>query len=471
MQAVSAGHPEAVAAAEEIFTRGGNAVDAAVATAFAISVVEPVASGIGGGGAALVHPADGAPTFFDYREVVNNQGELPANRTGIPGFTAGMSELHRRYGGLDWEQVLAPGIRLAHTGFIITDYLQARLQHPKAPAWGLGAGERLQQPELGETLERLAHHGWQEIYTGELAASLANAVEGIDADSLAAYRVHSAPPVRGSFADLQLLSAAAPLPGAMLIQLLQIAQAHGVGTLEPGSADWIDLLCRAQAQAEKVLHEQMGDPRFVTVPVEEIIDPQRNAVVELPDSGTHPNTTHISVVDEQGMVVSMTNTITDFWGSGQCVDGYFINNAFIRFPEFGSPANRPEPGKRSVSWSCPSIVLDAAGKPILPIGTPGGTQIIPSLASVLTQWGLQSRSLQEAITEPRFRPHRGRIYLEAGHPEVIGQQLERLGWEVTQWPSTSFGSIQSVEITQSPSGSRLTSADDPRRDGAHRISN
>lgn len=510
-QGVSAGHPLAAEAGEEILAAGGNAVDAAIATAFAVSVVEPYASGLGGGGSAIVAGSDQDPAFIDYREVVNQDGEIPDTGTGVPGFAAGMGQLHEQYGSMEWEELLAPAQELAAEGFDVSEFLALRMSQPDGQAalsdlehfapggTTLSAGDQLVQAELGETISRLASHGWEDFYTGELAQSLAGAAEGIDQASLEDYEVISTVPVTGEFGDYTLVGPPPSLPGAPMIQMLQMAEGNGIADLDPESGEYVDLLSEAWLRAEESVYSDLGDPNFVQVPLEQMIDAQSNASVDLSASAedtSHqlgeyqaagsasnvsagqrdsaappdaPNTTHISVVDEHGLSVSMTNTIMFFWGSGQMVDGYLLNNHLSRFDAIDTPANQPDPGRRTVTWSNPAMVLDAEGRPELMIGSPGGHQILNILGTVLVQWGLQDRSLEEAVATPRFRADGDLIYLEDTHSGTQIGEIENLGWDTEVWPEeqASFGSVQLLHISYDDGA--VTSVDDPRREGAHRI--
>ena len=494
-QGISAGHPLAVEAGEQILDAGGNAADAAIAAAFAVSVVEPFASGIGGGGSAIVADPEDEPTFYDYREVVNNDGELPESGTGIPGFTAGMGKLHEDYGSMEWEELLAPARELAAEGFDISEFLALRMAQPGGPeaitdlehyapgGQPLEEGDELVQQQLAQTLQTLQSSGAEDFYTGELAQSLVEDADGVDADSLADYEVIVTDPVRGEFGERELIGPPPALPGAPTIQMMQIAEANGIAELEPGSADYVDALSQAWLVAEESVMNDMGDPNFVQVPVEEMTDAQSNASIDLsayaedqPVAGgaqAHdtkaPNTTHISVVDEAGMAISMTNTIMYFWGSGENLDGYFLNNHLSRFNAIDSAANEPEPGRRTVTWSNPMMVFDAEGRPELVIGSPGGHQILNILGTVLTQWGLQGAELESAVESPRFRAEGDTLYLEASHSDEQIAALEDAGWDTEVWPDeqSSFGSVQLLEVDYGTG--ELRSVDDHRRDGAHGI--
>lgn len=489
-QGVSAGHPLAVEAAEEILQQGGNAADAAIAAAFAVSVVEPFASGIGGGGSAIVAGTEEDPVFYDYREVVNNDGDVPDSGTGIPGFTAGMGQLHEDHATLEWGELLEPARELADEGFHPSEFLAQRIQQPDGQAATsdlqqftsdgepLTSGDELVQQDLATTLGALQQNGPEEIYTGELAETMVEEVDGVDAESLADYEVLVTEPVRGEFGDRHLLGPPPALPGAPTIQMMQIAESNGIAELDPDSADYVDTLSQAWLEAEESMLNDVGDPNFVDVPVEEMTDAETNAQIDLSASaaqdpvagaGTSPNTTHISVVDDEGMAISMTNTIMFFWGSGQMVDGYFLNNHLSRFEAIDSSANQPEPGRRTATWSNPMMVLDAESRPELVIGSPGGHQILNILGTVLTQWGLQGADLDEAVQAPRFRADADSLYLEASHTDQQIADLEDLGWSTEVWPDeqASFGSVQPLEIDYD--SGQLNSVDDPRRDGAHSI--
>ncbi|GGE72007.1 gamma-glutamyltransferase [Nesterenkonia cremea] len=499
-QGVSAGHPLAVAAGEQILEEGGNAVDAAIAASFAVAVVEPYASGIGGGGSVVLAGQEGDPVFYDYREVVNNEGEIPESGTGIPGFVAGMGELYENHGSLEWAQLLEPAETLASDGFEVSEYLAERmvqedalaaisdLDHYTDGGEPLGAGEQLVQEELGATLSSLAENGWEDYYTGELAESVADQVEGIDQESLEDYEVVISDPSRGEFGDYELLAAAPSLPGPAMIQMMQIAEAQGIADMDPDSAEYVDLLSDAWLEAEDTVFTELGDPGFIEVP-DDITDAESNAEIELDaaqssdqgeqsdhgeqgyggDPGDHANTTHISVVDSDGLTVSMTNTIMFFWGSGEMVDGYFVNNHLSRFEAIDSPANEPEPGRRTVTWSNPTIVLDEEQRPVLAAGSPGGHQILNILGTVFVQWGLQGRSLEEAIATPRFRAEEDTLYIEESMPGGLVEDLEDMGWDTEVWPDemASFGSVQPLEVDYD--AGTVGSVDDPRREGAHAI--
>ncbi|QCU78734.1 hypothetical protein E7744_11695 [Citricoccus sp. SGAir0253] len=506
--AVSAAHPAAVEAGMEVLQQGGNAADAAVATAFAVGVVEPYASGIGGGGSALLAAPGQEPTAYDYREVVAQDGRIPDSGTGVPGLVAGLGRIHAEHGDLEWEQLLEPAIDLARDGFPVSDFLAQRMRADFGPASieglehyhsasgePLAAGETLVQEDLARTLDTIAEQGPEAFYTGGIAEELST-VDGLDAGTLAAYEPEEVEPVAGEFGDHEVLSAAPPLPGAVLLQQLQVAEALGVAGHAPGTAGYVDRLAEAWIAAEGSATHFLGDPDFVDVPVEQLTDPGRNAeiadrvtllsggagadgadgdggaVARAADGagGDGPveagNTTHLTVVDETGFTVSMTNTLTSFWGGAESehVGGFFLNNQLSRFESEASEANRPAPGRKSVSWSAPSMVLDAEGRPVLGLGSPGGHQIPNILSGVLVAWGLQDAPLQEAVDAPRYHLQDGVLAVEQEPSGDLARLIEERDWEVqrTEREEAVFGSVQALEVDYETG--RITGATDARRE-------
>lgn len=467
---VASGHPLASRAGMEVLEQGGNAVDAAVATAFADAVLTPSASGIGGGGVALV-ASGGEATHYEYRDVVDQSGDVPDDGVGVPGFVAGMGRLHADHGSLPWADLLEPAIRLAREGVPVSGFLAGAIatgsgqratgdlpQFRRESGGSLGEGDLLVQEDLAETMGVIAQDGPAAVYTGALVPALAE-VPGLDAESLAAYEVAVAAPAEGPVGEYTMLSAAPPLVGAAVIQMLQIAEAGGVASTDPGSAAFVDLQTRAWRVAESSVQEAIGDPAFVDVPVAELTDPARNAAIAAELDGapqalgagspgtSAENTTHISVVDAEGRAVSMTNTITNYWGSGRDVLGFFVNDSLERFDEIGDEdTNAPAPGRRSVTWSAPTILLDDESRPVLVLGTPGGQQIPNIVASVVTRWALHGEGLDEVVPADRFFYGDGVLNMESSE---LTDPLTELGWTVQVLPEsdrTRFGSVQALAV-------------------------
>lgn len=483
---ISAGHPLAVEAGAQILAEGGSAADAIVASAFAVAVVEPFASGIGGGGAAIVVPGDEQAIAYDYREEVPASGSIPPGGAGVPGFVAGMAQIHAEHGRLDWSQVLQPAIDLASDGFEVSPFLALRmdsdygpeavggLDHFTSSGTPLDAGEVLVQEDLAATMTTLAQDGPDAYYGGPLAQGVA-AVQDLDRDSLAGYEVLTAEPVRGEVGEYQILAAPPALPGVALIQMLQVAEAGGLAQAEPGSAEYMELLGEGWAVGYDTTVTELGDPRFVDVPVAELTDPDANAALARtgattsgPVSTSEPgpagagNTTHLTAVDTDGLMISMTNTITSFWGSQQYVDGYFLNNQLTRFEAIGTTgANEPQAGRRSVSWSLPAVVTDQQDRPVLGIGTPGADRIPQVMAQVISRWGLHGQGLEEAVAAPRFAYEDGQIAVESEPAGEVAADLS-VPYEVIPPEWAYFGSVQALQVDWD--SGQVSGAPDDRRE-------
>lgn len=491
---VSAGHPDAVDAGMEVLERGGTAADAAVAAATASAVVEPFTSGLGGGGAALVLEQGEQPRAYDYRDVVPADG-IPPSNTGVPGFVAGMDRLRADHGVLDLDELLAPAIALtegAEVSGLLAERLAAdagalpvgELDQYYPDGAPLPAGATMVQPELGDTLRTVAADGAASFYEGPLAEELAAAVPGLDAGSLADYQVQSTTPPSGSFGDLEVIGAAPALPGTSLIQQLQLAETLGLDELDPRSADFVHALAAAWRIAFAQQQWQLGDPDFVEVPMDELTDTRANRTLaeandlELdsvptidpgePLGGTAPNTTHITAVDADGTMVSMTNTITNFWGSRDHALGFFLNDHLRRFDLGQGGVNQPEPGRRPVTWSLPAIVADAQGRPVLGLGSPGGPRIPNILAAAIARWGMHDQELEQVVEAPRFHVEGTTLAVESGYAGLRDELLAR-GWADLTEPAGRlyFGSIQALEIDYDDG--ELRGATDPRREADHRI--
>lgn len=484
---VNAGHPVATAAGMEVLAAGGSAVDAAVAAALTVSVVEPFASGLGGGGSAVVVPAGEEPVAYDFREVVPGGG-IPSGGAGVPGLAAGLGLLHAEHGRLPWADLVEPAVRAAE-GTEVSGMLAAVIASPRGASTRgidhmrpggrpLAAGATLVQEDLAATLRTLAAEGPQSFVDGTLAASLAAAGVGVSTADLAEYRVQvSEDPPRGGFGDVEVVTVAPALPGVALIQTLQVAETAGLASEAPGSSGYLHALAASWTHALGQVEQVLGDPAFVDVPVEQLTDRAANAAAGATlgdtartvarDATGGTETTHIAVVDADGTAVSMSNTLTNFWGSGQVVDGYVLNNQMVRFSVGASGSNVPEPGRRSVSWAVPTVVLDDQGRPVLVLGSPGGERIPMVLADVLARRLLHGASLQDAVSAPRAYADGRRLDLERLPEADVRSALAQRGYEVTgpvARESWLFGSVQALEVDWE--AGTVTGARDERREAA-----
>lgn len=446
--------------AVEILRAGGNAVDAAVATAFTLAVTYPEAGNLGGGGFATLF-VDGQPYFLDYRECapataragmyLNAAGEvIPEASTvgsgaaGVPGTVAGLWELHHRFGRLPWQADLAPAIRFAQRGFYVEPLLVDRRDqwaaaHPRRTNFlsyfgALAVGRNFRQPDLAATLRRIAAAGSREFYAGHTAdliiAEMRLSHGHIQAADLRGYRPIWRDPLQGSWAGYSVITA--PPPGAGGITLLSMLAmkadlADKFAGVPLNSAQYVHLLAEIEKRVYSDRGSYIGDPAFQAVPVAQLLDSgylARRAAEVNPDHPTpikdvrpgladHHDTTHLSVVDSWGNAVSTTITLNDFFGSGQVVRGagFLLNDEMDDFSaKPGTPnglglvsgdANAIAPGKRPVSGMTPTI-LTQHGRVVLVIGTPGGGSVPPAIFQVLTNWHDFDMPLAAAVAEPRL---------------------------------------------------------------------
>jgi len=465
-------------AAREILKAGGNAADAAVATGFALAVTYPEAGNLGGGGFMTLY-MHGKPYFLDYREIapagasagmyLDASGEpvaalsLVGNlSSGVPGTVRGLAEAHRRFGRLSWRRDLAPAIRFATRGFLVTSQLIGMRDDSQAPFLdttnfehyfaGMAAGQRFRQPELAATLRRIAARGDREFYEGRTADLLLaqmhrGAVAGlIDRTDLARYQAVWREPVEGTWHGYTLVTAPPPSSGGIaLLQMLTMKQDaaalfQGVALNSP---QYLHLVSEIEKRVFADRAQYLGDPDFVQVPVRQLIDPAylgaRAAQIDplhpsplasvtpglqamateavMPGAVTlgaeKPQTTHFSIVDRWGNAVSNTYTLNGWFGSGVVVEGggFLLNDEMDDFSAkpgapnqygvVGADANAIAPFKRPLSSMTPTILLQD-GHVAMVLGTPGGSRIFTSVFQVLVDVYDFGMPLQPALAQMRF---------------------------------------------------------------------
>jgi gamma-glutamyltranspeptidase / glutathione hydrolase len=473
--AVSASRPEAVQVGIAVLDAGGNAVDAAVAVAYTLGVVEPFGSGIGGGGAMLVRPHDEEAHYYDYREVATRDGEVPASDTGVPGFVAGMAHVHERHGSVDVAELIEYAARYAEDGVQVDDYLNERLRgaahrlpihllprfFPDGAA--ITAGETLRQPEYAEALRLIQERGPEVMYEGELAEMVAEAVSGLSVEDLRGYEVLETEPAVGEFAGYQVVSGGAPVAGPALVQVLQVAERLGIADLDLGEADGVHALAQSWRVADAQRVEAVGDPSQETVDLDQLLSPDTSEAFAgaIPTDGfvdvdvaesvasTETDTTHVVVVDRAGTMVSMTNTLSNFFGSGLPVSGFFLNDQLKNFSPDPDSVNHPAGDKRPRSFITPTIVLDAEGRSVLGLGSPGGRRIPNILAQVLVRWAAHELPLEDAVLAPRFHLEGRTLEVEEGLGGGTAQDLLARGYdEVTTFVPTTeyYGGVQALTV-------------------------
>jgi gamma-glutamyltranspeptidase/glutathione hydrolase len=489
-------HPLASEVGVDILRHGGNAVDAAVAVAFALAVVHPVAGNIGGGGFMLVRLHGGAVHALDFREAaptgatrdmyVDAAGKatdasLTGPRSvGVPGSVAGLFEAHHKFGRLRWNELVAPAIRLAREGYVLDAVrshsiaLEAErlARFPASRALFLPQGEapppgtRFLQPDLARTLELLADSGPSVFYRGSIAERIAQEMARggglVTKQDLAGYRAKWRTPIEIGYRGYTIYTMPPPSGGGVtLAEILNVME--GYAPLPPfGSAELMHLQSEAMRRAYADRNALLGDPDFVTMPLARLlskayaaslrttIDPHRATPVP-PPSGVRSEgteTTHYSIVDAQGDAVSCTTTLNNDFGSAVTVTGagFLLNDEMDDFTSapgkanlFGlvqGEANAIAPGKRMLSAMTPSIVLDPAGQLFLVLGSPGGSRITTAVYQVISDVIDQRMPLAEAIAAPRLH-HQAQpdiVYVErAGFVPPSLDSLETMGHRVHAW--------------------------------------
>lgn len=420
--------------------QGGNAVDAAIATAFALAVTWPTAGNIGGGGFMVYHGEDGDATTFDFREkaalaatermylgldgqVVNNSNHFGPLAVGVPGTVAGLWLAHQRRGSLPWEDLIEPAIKLAREGIPITYSLASgfsrnanRFQQYDSSARKFfredgsfyELGDTWYQPDLAHTLELIRDNGADGFYRGENAQRLAGFMADIGGiiteEDLAQYRAVEREPIRGTYRGYEIVSMPPPSSGGVaLVQMLNILEGYDLASLGHNSADYMHVLTEAMRRAYADRAEHLGDPDFnESMPLDRLMDKEyaaelRTSIDMDSKSESSPElfaqayeseeTTHFSVVDAEGNMVSMTYTLEFGYGSAIVVDGggYLLNNElgdFNAIPgltdergNIGTAPNLVAPQKRPLSSMTPTIMAQD-GKPVFAVGSPGGKTII-----------------------------------------------------------------------------------------------
>lgn len=512
--------------AELILRQGGNAVDAAVATAFTLAVTYPEAGNIGGGGFMTLW-FDGKPYFLDYRETAPASAHrdmyLDADKqliadlslighkaSGVPGTVMGLWQAHQRFGSLPWAELLKPAIGYAKNGFIVAEnqyqYRADLLQQLEGKTnfaryfARMQAGQNFSQPELAATLTRIAKHGPADFYQGETARLIAAQMQRggglITMDDLTSYKAGWREPIITPWRDKQLVTTAPPSSGGIaLSQLLGLKQrlaAHFDG-VALNSAQYVHLIAEIEKRVFADRADYLGDPDFTAVPQQQLLDvtyldkraaeinpKQLSATTAVKPGLEGYHTTHFSILDKHGNAVANTYTLNLDFGSGVVVEGagFLLNNEMDDFSAkagvpnafgvVGSDANAIAPGKRMLSSMTPSLLVKD-GKVELVIGTPGGSTIFTSIFQVITNLYDYQLSLQDAVAAPRFHHQllpEHQITMEPYAPlqPDVQHTLIQQGYNLhTQ--SWNLGDIQAIRVT----GTEIEAVADPRSRGVARL--
>jgi len=527
---VASTSPLASRVGADVMQRGGNAIDAAVAVGLALAVTWPSAGNLGGGGFMMIRRADGNTEIIDYREraplaasrdmyldkngdVIKDASTVGYKATGVPGTVAGFALALQHHGKLKWQDVIEPARKLAADGFAVSYHTARSLRastdllskFPESNRLFLrdgkpyDEGEQFKQPELAATLTRLKEKGPREFYEGETARLIAEDMKAngglVTAQDLKEYEPTSRKPLKTTYRGYDILTMPPPSSGGVaLIEMLNMLEGYNLAELGPGSSDSIHLLTEIERRAFADRAAYLGDTDFVNVPISGLMSRDYAATLARtikPDRATpsreiregnpvayeSPETTHFTVIDAEGNVVSNTYTLNNSFGCGATArgTGILLNNEMDDFTSkpgvpnaYGllqSENNSIAPHKRPLSAMTPTIVLKD-GQVYFAIGSPGGPTIINTVFQVIVNVIDYGMNLQQAIDAPRFHhqwmPDHIR-YEPFGLNRDTRAALEKRGHAFADKPGY-MGDVEGVMIDPQ-SGIRL-GASDPRLGGA-----
>ncbi|WP_343343997.1 gamma-glutamyltransferase family protein [Terrisporobacter petrolearius] len=479
---ISTSNELATQVGEEILAKGGNAVDAAIAVAYALGVVEPYGSGIGGGGGMLIYnPSADEYKFYDYKDVAPLSQSTKKSNVGVPGFVAGMEKVFKDYGSMEFKDLIQPSINLAKNGFKVDEELEKVINVYSATLMNNSAyvnngqlikqGENLVQQDLAETLEYIKSNGAKGFYEDIIATNVSKK-SVLTADDMKSYKVDVVEPISGEFNGYNVVSAPAPFSGATLIQTIEIIEQLGKDKDLKDANNYLDALNTATDLSTYERVKKIGDPDFAnidykTMTSEENIKSLINmGNVKYQDDEESESTTHFSIVDKNGMVVSSTNTLGHFFGSETLVDGFYLNGTMSNFGKSG--INKYAPGKKPRTFTSPTIVKKGDDF-TLAIGTPGGNRIVKVLAPILVDKLYFEKDLQESINKNRVTFYsKGTILAEDNENRESIIDISTTKYPVIK--STDklyFGAVQAAGIENG----KYIGASDIRRPGKVSISN
>jgi gamma-glutamyltranspeptidase/glutathione hydrolase len=528
---VVAPQPIAAAVGADVLRAGGNALDAAIATALVQGVADPCNGGIGGFGTLLVHDAGSGHTVaYGYHgragslarpEVFADQvlGQIhghaeryevrgAVNQIGyrsvvVPGVPAGFAAAHRAHGRLPWAALFEPAIRLAREGVPLpgevyshwTDLTEPghkpgleRLQASAAcaaifaPGGALlKPGQLLRQPDYAATLERLARHGAEDFYRGEIGRAIAQDFARNDglftAEDLAAYRADAQPPVAGSYRGIEVRSAPLPASGVQVIELLHILEHFDLRALRrDGEAQYLHRVARAMLATFADRARHLGDPRFVEAPVARLTAKEYAAALAERVRGTDPitvdgldyresaHTTHNCVIDAEGNAVTLTHTLGSASGVVTPGLGFIYNNCMYQFHPYPGHPNSIAPGKSRITGAAPTLLV-RDGRPWLALGALGGTRMPTAIVNTLL--GMIEHGLRpgEAVDAPRFHAESAWLEMESRLYWRLRGELQALGWRLRPSTRGYDRAFALVFVAQREPDGTFSGGSDPRGGG------
>ncbi|NNM18374.1 MAG: gamma-glutamyltransferase [Croceitalea sp.] len=501
---------EASTIGSDIIKKGGNAFDAMVATEMALAVAYPFAGNLGGGGFMVYRTADGDVGGLDYREkaplaahkdmyldslgnVIPNMSTVGATAIGVPGTVAGIIEVHEKYGSLPLKDILEPVIALAQKGVVVTQKQAERLESYKERfvevngdstkfAQNFKPGDTIKYPELAQTLTKIMNEGRDGFYKGEVAEKISAFVQAkggfISEEDLEKYKAKWRQPIIFNYRDLKIISMSPPSSGGVTInQIFKMMEPYKVSSFGHNSVKTIQLFTEAARRAYADRNFFLGDPDFTDIPLDVLLsDDYLKARMNdfsfekaTPSSEvTYGNvqvlesmeTTHYSIVDNEGNAISATTTLNGGYGSKLYSEelGIFFNNEMDDFSSkpgipnmfglIGAEANSIAPEKRMLSSMTPTIV-EKEGQLYMVVGTPGGSTIITAVAQTILNVYEFDLSMQEAVNAPRFH-HQSLpdviMFEEVGFSEELKEALQAKGYHLLEGRTPIIGKVDAIRV-------------------------
>lgn len=473
--AVSTSNKLASEVGAKVLQAGGNAVDAAIAVAYTMSVVEPYASGIGGGGGMLIYdPSTRDYTFINYMPEAALSGTI-SNQIGVPGFVSGMQTASDMFGTLPYSELLKYAHDYAMNGFEVNEKLGYRILQAGSILYGtplasVEEGDTLEQPGVAEIIQTIIDKGSDDFYKGSIADKIV-AKTSLKKSDLSSYKAIVTDAVVDTFDKYTIASAPSPYSGVQLIQMVKLMDMYNVPSPAENASSYFNNFIKIKLATGSDRVAFSCDPAFSQknsgysahtsdAYLEKLMGSASSAYKEEEES---EDTTHISIIDRNGLTVSMTNTLSSFWGSHINVNGFFINNSLRNF---SNGINNCEPGKRGRTFISPTIITDNENDSIFAIGTPGGNIITTVLAEVIADICLYGDTPNDAINKMRFTiKSENSITVEAGKKSELLADPSGTGYYiVTSNRNESFGSINLAGYNAM--ADEFYAVADPRRTGS-----
>jgi len=515
---VSSGKFEATKIGVEILKKGGNAIDAAVAVGFAMGVAEPATSGLGGGGFMTIKTSENEkPLFLDFREfapenaypgmwsldangkIIDKENAIGAKSVSVPGEVAGLIYALENYGSLPLETILEPSIKLAEDGIVVSNMMEKMLKQytpylskcEHATKIYLNnnkaykAGDLLKNVDLACTLKAIVEDGKNAFYSGAVGQAIIETVDEkgglLTHKDLSEYQVEEKEPVVGTYRGYTIISSPPPSSGGThIIQTLNILEQFDVSSMDVNSTEYVHLFSEALKLAYEDRAKFMADTDFIDVPLKGLrskrysenlanrieIDKARKPECFDPWTYEHDDTTHYSIGDKNGNLVSVTKTINHFFGACMVAKGtgVLLNDTMADFSTNKFDVNAVDRRKKPLSTMSPTVVLKD-GKPFAIIGSPGGVRIISVVVQIISKLIDHDMDIQDAIDSPRVTQNAtNNLQYESRIPHKVIKELEKMGHDMV--PCLSYdkkmGGVNAIVYNSNGS---IVGGADPRRDG------